>query len=115
LQLHNAAGTEDTVSGCRGGAGAGKSVAAEPKASGTETKPGDVITKVTPPKKPPELVVAEEASKGYDIMVVGVECKRSGVAATSMPTSPASPDNLTDRLQSSMAATVISKIRRTAS
>jgi nucleotide-binding universal stress UspA family protein len=44
-----------------------KPVAAEPKAAGT------VITKVAPPKKPPELVVAEEASKGYDIMVVGME------------------------------------------
>lgn len=43
----------------------------KPKASEDTAKPVDITTKT--PRKPPEEAIAEEAGKGYDLMVVGVE------------------------------------------
>jgi Kef-type K+ transport system membrane component KefB/nucleotide-binding universal stress UspA family protein len=49
--------------------------AAKPKSKveEKEAKPVDVTTKTPEPEKPPEESIAEEAGKGYDIMVVGLE------------------------------------------
>jgi nucleotide-binding universal stress UspA family protein len=44
---------------------------AKPKAQQDESKPVDVTTKV--PEKPAEEAVAEEAGKGYDLLVIGLE------------------------------------------
>jgi Kef-type K+ transport system membrane component KefB/nucleotide-binding universal stress UspA family protein len=44
---------------------------AKPEAAVNEAKPVSVTTKV--PEKPPEEAIAEEAGKGYDMMVIGVE------------------------------------------
>ncbi len=49
--------------------------AAKPKSKDDDaaTKPVDVTTKTPVADKPPEESIAEEANKGYDIMVVGLE------------------------------------------
>jgi Kef-type K+ transport system membrane component KefB/nucleotide-binding universal stress UspA family protein len=38
-----------------------------------EAKPVEVTTKVPEPEKTPEEIIAEEAGKGYDILVIGLE------------------------------------------
>jgi len=43
----------------------------KPKAQKDEAAPVDVTTKL--PEKPPEEAIAEEAKKGYDILMIGVE------------------------------------------
>jgi Kef-type K+ transport system membrane component KefB/nucleotide-binding universal stress UspA family protein len=50
-----------------------KTAAQPKKADETDAKPVDVTTKVPVPEESPEEFIAEEAGKGYDLLVVGLE------------------------------------------